>query len=166
MDGAERELRLPPAIGSFVLPLAVSTFKVHRTIADPVELLFLAHLYRIHLEPAQIATFLMTVLILSFSAVGIPIEGVVLLKTVDVIPDIFKTLLNVTGDMTVAIVARLPVLRPRPDKSRRVDAGRAKAPEEGWYSQGGAGSVGCLAPLLLFQASCHIAGILAASPLP
>lgn len=122
MDGAERELRLPPAVASFVLPLSVSTFKVHRTISDPVELLFLAHLYGIDLEPAQIATFFVTALILSFSAVGIPsggysfktlpaflavgipIEGVVLLKAVDVIPDIFKTLLNVTGDMTAATI--------------------------------------------------------------
>ena len=35
---------------------------------------------------------------------GIPLEGVVLLKAVDAIPDIFKTLLNVTADMTVATV--------------------------------------------------------------
>jgi Na+/H+-dicarboxylate symporter len=126
MDGAERELRLAPAVAGFVLPLSVSTFKVHRTISDVVELLFLARLYGIELGPGQVATFFVTALILSFSAVGIPsggysfktlpaflavgipLEGVAILKAVDVIPDIFKTLLNVTGDMTAAtILARV-----------------------------------------------------------
>ncbi len=40
----------------------------------------------------------------AFLAVGVPIEGVLILHAVDVIPDIFKTLVNVTGDMTVATV--------------------------------------------------------------
>lgn len=44
----------------------------------------------------------------AFLAIGVPMEGVLLLAAVDVIPDIFKTLLNVTGDMTATtIVARL-----------------------------------------------------------
>jgi len=37
-----------------------------------------------------------------YIALGIPIEGVVLLRTVDAIPDIFKTVVNVTEDMSVA----------------------------------------------------------------
>lgn len=97
MDGAERELRLAPAAAGFVLPLSVSTFKVHRTISDVVELLFLPRLYGIELGPGQIATFVVTALVLSFSAVGIPSGGYS-----------FKTLLNVTGDMTAAtILARV-----------------------------------------------------------
>jgi Na+/H+-dicarboxylate symporter len=40
-------------------------------------------------------------------ALGIPLQGIVLLNTVEEIPDFFETLLNVTADMTVAtIVAR------------------------------------------------------------
>ena len=39
-----------------------------------------------------------------YIAAGIPVEGVVLLKAFDAIPDIFKTLLNVTADMTVAAI--------------------------------------------------------------
>jgi Na+/H+-dicarboxylate symporter len=125
MEGATADLRLSPAVSGFVLPLSVSTFKAHRTISDPLELLFLAHLYGITLDASQIATFFVTILVLSFSAVGIPsggysfktlpaflavgipLEGVVILKAVDVIPDLFKTLLNVTADMTAAtVVAR------------------------------------------------------------
>ena len=37
-------------------------------------------------------------------AAGIPIEGIIVLEAVDTIPDIFKTLLNVTGDMSAATI--------------------------------------------------------------
>ena len=120
IHGARSRLRLPESVVGFVLPLASSTFKVHRTISDPVELLFLAKIYGIDLGAAQIITVMALALVLSFAAVGIPsggmtfttlpaflavgipLEGVVLLATVDAIPDIFKTLVNVTGDMTAA----------------------------------------------------------------
>ena len=120
IEGARDALRLPDQATGFVLPLCVSAFKVNRTISSPVKLLFLAHIYGIQLGAAELAGFLITVIILSFSAVGvpggggafrtlpaylaagIPIEGVVLMEAVDTIPDIFKTLVNVTGDMSVA----------------------------------------------------------------
>ena len=42
-----------------------------------------------------------------YLALGIPLEGVVLTNVVDTIPDLFKTIANVTGDMSItAIVAR------------------------------------------------------------
>ena len=129
-----KSLRLSDSISSFVLPLSVSTFKVHRTISDSVELFFLAHLFGISLEVSNVATFFFMALILSFSsagipsggfglstlpaflAIGIPMEGVLLLAAVDIIPDVFKTLLNVTGDMSAtAVVARLVGSRSMPD---------------------------------------------------
>jgi Na+/H+-dicarboxylate symporter len=130
MDGAEKRLSLPSALAGFTLPLATSTFKVNRTISSPVKLLFLAHIFGIELTVLQMATFMIAVLILSFStlgipnggssfkslplylAAGIPIEGVILLEAVETIPDIFKTLVNVTGDMSaVVLVSRLPAAR-------------------------------------------------------
>jgi len=39
-----------------------------------------------------------------YLAAGIPLEGYILLKAVDAIPDIFKTLLNVTEVMAVATI--------------------------------------------------------------
>ena len=135
-----------PDVAGFVLPLSVSTFKLNRAISSPFTLIFLAHLYGIALEPGYLATFVVTVMILSFSspgipsggfmvtlpfyvAAGIPIEGVVLLRAVDAIPDIFKTLLNVTADMTVAsIVARFvpgAVRSPLPETRE----GDARIPE-------------------------------------
>ena len=120
VEGGRDCLRLPESATGFVLPLSVSLFKVNRTISSTVKLLFIARLYGVPLSAAALATFILTVILMSFSnagvpgggsafktlpaylAAGVPIEGVVIVEVVDMIPDIFKTLLNVTGDMSVA----------------------------------------------------------------
>lgn len=125
LESADGRLGLPAATAGFVLPLSVSVFKLSRTVSSPIKLLFLAHLFGVPLAPQTIATFMLAVIVLSFGtpgipssgtiatlpfylAAGIPIEGVVLLNAVDAIPDIFKTMLNATADMSVAaLVARV-----------------------------------------------------------
>ncbi|HEX7242451.1 MAG TPA: cation:dicarboxylase symporter family transporter [Longimicrobiaceae bacterium] len=120
LEGARERLRLPPVATGFVLPLSNSLFKVNRTVSSTAKLLFLAHVYGLPLGAGTIAGFLVTVILLSFGevgvpgggtafktlpaylAAGVPIEGIVILEAVDVIPDIFKTLLNVTGQMSAA----------------------------------------------------------------
>ena len=122
VEGARDVLRLPAAATGFVLPLAVATFKVNRTISSTVKLLFLAHVFQVPLGPGQIVTFVVTVLIMSFSSIGVPgggvafrtmpaylaagmpIEGIVILEAVDAIPDVFKTITNVTGDLSAAAI--------------------------------------------------------------
>ena len=119
VEGAHK-LRLPASATTFVLPLTVSLFKVNRTISSTSKLLFLAHVYGIPLTASTIATFVATVVVMSFSsaglpgggaafktlpayiAAGLPIEGIVLAEAVETIPDIFKTVLNVTGDLSAA----------------------------------------------------------------
>lgn len=125
IDGAERGLALPPAITGFVLPLSVSTFKVAAPMVWTVGTMFLARFYGIELSWPQLATVTATAVATSFStpgvphgafllmaptlvSVGVPAEGVGMLIAVDAIPDIFATMLNVTGDLTAAtIVARV-----------------------------------------------------------
>lgn len=120
VEGGRDRLRLPSTGTSFVLPLSVSIFKVNRPISAVVKLMLVAHLYGIPLAPTTLIIFLATVMILSFTApgipksgpglktipaylaAGVPIEGIIVLEAVESIPDIFKTLLNVTGDMSVA----------------------------------------------------------------
>jgi Na+/H+-dicarboxylate symporter len=122
LEGARTHLTLPPEALGFAMPFAAATFKVNRTISGPATLLFLAYWFGIELTLLQILTFVLTVMIMSFSspgipsggdtfktlpaylAAGVPIEGVVLVKVVDVIPDVFKTLLNVTGYMTATVL--------------------------------------------------------------
>jgi Na+/H+-dicarboxylate symporter len=40
----------------------------------------------------------------AYLAAGLPIEGVVIMEVVETIPDIFKTVLNVTGNLSVATI--------------------------------------------------------------
>jgi Na+/H+-dicarboxylate symporter len=120
VKGAREHLHLSPSATGFVLPLCTSLFKMSTMTAEPVRYLFLAHLFGVPITLATSATFLVTLAILSFSGVGIPgggsgfdtlpafvaagipIEGLVLVVAVDTIPDIAKTLINVTGHMSVA----------------------------------------------------------------
>jgi Na+/H+-dicarboxylate symporter len=120
VDGARRHLGLSGAATGFVLPLSTATFKVNRTISAVLKLLFLAHVFGFEVPPLRLALFIGMVVVLSFTALGVPggggafktmpaylfagapIEGIVILEAADVIPDVFKTLLNVTGDMAAA----------------------------------------------------------------
>jgi Na+/H+-dicarboxylate symporter len=122
IEGAETRMGLPGQVGAFVLPLAVSTFKFNRGISSNTKMLFLAAVYGVHLDPVFLGMFAVAAIVLSTSSpglpthggslstlpfyldVGIPIEAVVLLNAVDAIPDIFKTVLNVTGDMSAAAI--------------------------------------------------------------
>lgn len=129
IEAGETRLSLPPAITGFLLPLAVSTFKLGATISITTSSLFLARVYGVPISPAQLTSIAISAVLLSFSvpgvpggvlliivpvlaAVGIPAEGVGILLAVDVIPDMFRTLTNVTADMVAALIAaRAPSLR-------------------------------------------------------
>ncbi len=122
IEGSRRELGDRPGVTGFVLPLTVSTFKINTPISDLVGPIFLAHLYGVPLSAAQIATMTLATVALSFSnpgipsgglfvvtapvmlIAGLPLDGIALLIAADAIPDIFNTVVNVTGDMTVAAI--------------------------------------------------------------
>jgi len=125
MKGAEEALQMPGEVSSLVFPFAAATFRANRAVSSTTKMLFLAFLYGIDLTVTQLLLFMLLAALLSISsagipggvgfgrslpaylAVGIPIEAVLLVETVDAIPDIFKTLTNVTAYMTVgSIVAR------------------------------------------------------------
>ncbi|GJQ28856.1 MAG: amino acid:proton symporter [Phycisphaerae bacterium] len=123
LDSARR-LGIPEGVAGFVLPMAVGIFKANRTVTGISKVLFLAHVYAVELSPATLTAYILMVMLLSFAspgtpsggvmastpallAAGIPMEGIVLAYAVDAIPDVFKTLVNVTGDLSAtAIVAR------------------------------------------------------------
>lgn len=146
LDGALNRLGLPRTVAAFVLPLSVSTFKASQSIYPLFKLIFLAHLFGVPLRPASQVAFVIGVFILSFTvagipsggslqtiplllAMGIPIQGLVLFDSVEAIPDIFETLLNVTADMTVAaVVARFLAGRDTlaPHKVLETSAGSGK----------------------------------------
>jgi len=122
VQGGIDHLRLPRTFGGFVLPLCVSVFKINRTISSTTKLVFLAHVYGVPLSVSNVVIFMFSVTLLSFAAVGVPnggqafstlpayvaaglpIEGVILLEATSMAPDLLKTVLNVTGDMSVAAI--------------------------------------------------------------
>jgi Na+/H+-dicarboxylate symporter len=121
LQGADDVLHLPVAIRSFVLPLAVAMFRPAGAIAIPMGVLFVARLYGVELTAPQLVAVAVAAVLTTFSAPGIPggsilvmvpvlvsaglpAQAVGLLIGVDAIPDMFRTLTNVTGDMAVATV--------------------------------------------------------------
>lgn len=121
IEGAQRHLTLPPAVTSFFLPLAASTFRAGAGIGVTMGAIFLAKLYGIPLSATDLATMVVIVVLTSFSvpgipggsiivmipvlqAAGIPIAGIGLLLGIDTIPDMFRTATNVTGHMAAATI--------------------------------------------------------------
>jgi proton glutamate symport protein len=121
VKGATDVLKLPPTATGFVLPLGVSVFKLTSALYWVVGALFIAKLYGLSLPMSSIALVAASSVVLSFStpgipsggmllqaplytAIGLPVEGIGIMIALDTIPDMFKTLLNVTADMTVAVM--------------------------------------------------------------
>ncbi|MGE5276817.1 MAG: dicarboxylate/amino acid:cation symporter [Acidobacteriota bacterium] len=130
VQGAREHLDLPATATGLVLPLGVSLLKLSQIVANLTKFVFLAHVCGVSLGAAKIATFLLIVAILSFStaglpsrgamrslpaymAAGIPIEAVVIVDTIEAIPDIFQTVLNVTGHMSAATLLSRSSRAPR-----------------------------------------------------
>jgi len=103
-------------VTSFALPLAVSTFRLNQAVSWVVMAIFAAKLYGVDLGATAVVTLAVTSVLMSFSvpgipsaslfvvapffaSVGIPPEAIGVLIALDLIPDVFKTLLNVTGQL-------------------------------------------------------------------
>jgi Na+/H+-dicarboxylate symporter len=117
---------VPVAASGVVLPLAVAVFRATGSGMNLAVALYVAHWYGVELGPAQIAVGLAAGTLTTIGsislpgqisfvtsiapiclAIGVPIEPLVLLVAVETIPDIFRTVGNVTMDVAVtATVAR------------------------------------------------------------
>ncbi len=132
IEGAERTLPCPPVIAGFALPLAVSVFKVTAPVVWLSCACFVARLYGIHLSAADMGQILALSFLLSFCtpgipmgsllmlaplflSVGLPAAGIGILIAIDLIPDIFKTIANVMGDMTATALLSRGVRGGGPD---------------------------------------------------
>ena len=124
IETAEKNLQLPERVTGFVLPLAVSMFKIAGPVAWPIGALFVGWFYGVPLHPGSMITIAFAAVFLAFAvpgiprgafimltplflAIGLPAKGIGILIAVDAIPDVFATVLNTTGDLAAAtIVAR------------------------------------------------------------
>ncbi|PYO44071.1 MAG: dicarboxylate/amino acid:cation symporter [Gemmatimonadetes bacterium] len=121
---AEQELKIPPEIAGFVLPLGSTMCMNGTALFEGVTVLFLAQLFGISLDlPTQIVVIVMSVitavgaagvpggslplLMVVLGSVGVPPEGIGVVLGVDRILDMCRTTVNVVGDLTAAVyVAR------------------------------------------------------------
>lgn len=124
VEAADRDLELPKQVSGFVLPLSVSIFHIAAPVSWTIGALFVGWFYGVPVGIPQLATVAFASVFLSFAgpgvprgaflmltplflAIGLPAEGIGILIAVDAIPDLFSTVLNVTGDLTAAaVVAR------------------------------------------------------------
>ncbi len=121
LDSASR-LKLRSSTSEFVLPLAVAIFRATSPAMNMAVALYVAALAGVEITPALAIAGILVALIISVGSVslpgsisfvvsigpialamGVPIEPLVLLVAVEMLPDIMRTLANVT--MNVAVVS-------------------------------------------------------------
>ncbi|HKS22505.1 MAG TPA: dicarboxylate/amino acid:cation symporter [Thermoanaerobaculia bacterium] len=121
VESAEKSLALPERVTGFVLPLAVSTFKIAAPVSWTVGALFVGWFYGVPIGIGGLATIAFAAVFLAFAVpgiprgafimltplfltIGLPPEGIGILIAVDAIPDLFATVLNTTGDLAAAVL--------------------------------------------------------------
>src|SRR5213594_3262010 len=121
LDAAENDLRISRAVSSFVLPLGASINRSGSALFQAVALLFVARLYGVALGVGELfqagaAVFLASLTVASvpsasivslapaFASTGLPFAGLTLLLGLDRVPDMFRTMTNVMGTLTGAVV--------------------------------------------------------------
>ncbi len=121
-EGAEA-LGLPESVSRVVLPLAVSIFRITSPCANIAVVLYVGHLNGITPGPLALAAGVLASLAAAVStgglpgsitflaatvpianAMGVPVAALPLLLAVELMPDIFRTLGNVTADLAVTAI--------------------------------------------------------------
>jgi Na+/H+-dicarboxylate symporter len=121
LTAADEVLKLPKAVSAFTLPVAVSLLRLNQPVSWLVMALFAAKLYGVPLSATTMLAIVVTSVLVSFSvpgipsgslfvvapffaSYGIPVEAIGVLIALDLIPDFFKTPLNVTGHLAATIL--------------------------------------------------------------
>jgi len=123
VETARGPLGIPARVVDLVLPLAVAVFRFTSPIANLAVCIFIAHLYNLHPSALQMTGAVFVAFAMSVGSVGLPgqvsyiaaiapiclslglptnLLGIFL--AVEVVPDIFRTLGNVTGDLAAATI--------------------------------------------------------------
>jgi len=123
VERARDELGLPSRVTGLVLPLAVAVFRMTSPVGNLAVALFVARVYGLEPSGLQLAAAVFVAFAISVGAVGLPgqvsfilsiapicltlglpIELLPLLLAVEVVPDIFRTLGNVTADLAATAI--------------------------------------------------------------
>ena len=120
-EQVEKELGVDEEISSFVLPIGVTINMDGTSAYQAIAAVFIAQVFGIDLTFGQLMFILMTALLASIgspgvpggsivmliivlSSVGLPVEGLALILGIDRPLDMLRTVVNVTGDSTVACI--------------------------------------------------------------
>lgn len=125
VERAVDKLSVAKSTAGLVLPLAVAVFRITSPVANLGVAIYVAHLFGIEPSMSQILAAMLTAVLISIGtvglpgqisfftsvapisiALGVPLDLLPLLLAVEVIPDIFRTLGNVTADLAVTRIVQ------------------------------------------------------------
>ncbi len=112
---------IPNRVVGFTLPVAVSLFKFASPLSWAMGAIFVSWFYGVPLHFKELVTIEIAAVFLAFAApgvprgaflmltplfiaIGLPAEGIGILMALDTIPDLFSTVMNVTGDMAATVL--------------------------------------------------------------
>ena len=121
LKNTQENLGVSRKISSFVLPLGATLNMDGTAIYQGVAVVFIAQFYGLELSLLQLVTVVLTTVLASIGAAGVPgagvimlamvlsaanmpLEGIALVAGIDRILDMFRTSLNVVGDASAAVV--------------------------------------------------------------
>jgi Na+/H+-dicarboxylate symporter len=123
IETATQKLKVPSNVADVVIPLGATVNMAGTALYQAVAIIFLAQMFGIDLSIGEQVALVMTLVLTSVGApgtpgvsiailatvatkFGIPISGMVLIIGVDRILDMCRTVVNVTGDLTAAVLLR------------------------------------------------------------
>ncbi len=121
MECTEKNLGVPRQIASFALPLGATINMDGTALYQGVSTVFIAQVYGLSLNPIQQLTIVLTAVLASIGtagtpaagvitlaivlkSIGVPLEGIALIMGVERILDMCRSVVNVTGDASCAVV--------------------------------------------------------------
>ena len=121
MIDAAKTLGVPGHVIAFVVPLAASMLRVGSAVGQTVAVLFAARLFNVEISALHLAVIVVVTVLTTFTVPGIPGGSIVVMVPIllaanvpadavgillgaDVIPDMFRTLANVTGGVAAAAI--------------------------------------------------------------
>lgn len=118
---AEDKLNVSPTISNFVIPIGATVNMDGTAIYQCITTLFIAQAYGLELDLLSIVLVMVTIVAASIGtpaipgggvvilasvlqSVGIPAEGIVIIIGVERVLGMFRTAINVTGDLTACVI--------------------------------------------------------------
>ena len=121
LEESKRKLGVSDAVADLVLPLGASMYRSGSALFQGAAIIFLAYLFQVSIPPAALggavlATFLVALTVApvpssgvvtlapALDTVGIPLSGLTILLGIDRIPDMFRSAVNLLGQITAAVL--------------------------------------------------------------